>query len=178
MKVRIGIVGCGMIARFHARAMADVRGAELAGCASRSINSSETFAAEFDCRVFPRWQDLVADPTIDAISVCTPSGAHLEPAIAAARSGKHVLVEKPLEVTTARCDRIIAACRRHGVQLAAIFPSRFQACWQPIRRALQAGRFGRLALISGYVKWYRTQAYYDSGQWRGTWKLDGGGALM
>lgn len=178
MPIRFGIVGCGMIARFHARAIAEVKGTKLAGCASKTTASAEKFASEFPCRVFRSWQELVASSDIDAVVVCTPSGAHLPPAVAAARAGKHVIVEKPLEITTRRCDRIIDECRRAGVLLATVFPSRFQTCWQPVRKALTAGRFGRLTLISGYVKWYRSQAYYDSGNWRGTWKLDGGGALM
>ena len=92
--------------------------------------------------------------------------------------GKHVVVEKPLEITLARCDALIDACRKGGVKLATIFPARFHAASQQLKAAVDAGRFGRLTLAEAYVKWYRTQAYYDSGAWRGTWQLDGGGALM
>lgn len=102
----------------------------------------------------------------------------MEPCLAAAAAGKHVIVEKPLEVTLDRCDRMIQACEQAGVQLATIFPSRFHRSSQLMKQAVDAGRFGTLALGDAYVKWYRTQAYYDSGAWRGTWALDGGGALM
>jgi predicted dehydrogenase len=98
--------------------------------------------------------------------------------VAAARAGKHVIVEKPLEITLKRCDTIIRACEKAGVTLSAIFPSRFHDSSQEIRRAIEAERFGRLTVGDSYVKWYRTQEYYDSGAWRGTWELDGGGALM
>jgi predicted dehydrogenase len=121
---------------------------------------------------------MLADPEIDAVSICSPSGAHLDPALAAAAAGKHVVVEKPLEVTTERCDKIIAACQSAGVQLAVTFQSRFHRSSQLLKQAADQGRFGRITLGDAYVKWYRSQAYYDSGAWRGTWQLDGGGALM
>ena len=102
----------------------------------------------------------------------------MEPALAAAKAGKHVIVEKPLEVTLKRCDAIIDACDKAGVTLATIFPSRFHESAQLMKRAVEQGRFGQLTIGDAYVKWYRTQQYYDSGAWRGTWALDGGGALM
>ena len=98
--------------------------------------------------------------------------------VAAARAGKHVIVEKPLEITLERCDRIIDECAKAGVVVSTIFPSRFHGSSQTIRKAVDAGRFGKLTVGDAYVKWYRTQQYYDSGAWRGTWGLDGGGALM
>jgi predicted dehydrogenase len=121
---------------------------------------------------------MLADPAVQVVTICTPSGAHLEPAVAAARAGKHVIVEKPLEITLKRCDAIIDACKKAGVVLATIFPSRFHESSQMLKRAMDEGRFGRLTLGESYVKWFRTQEYYDGGAWRGTWKLDGGGALM
>ena len=121
---------------------------------------------------------MLADPNVDIVTIATPSGAHMEPAVAAARAGKHVIVEKPLEITLKKCDRIIEACEKAGVKLAAIFPSRFHDSSVKLKRAIDGGRFGRLTLGDAYVKWFRTQAYYDSGAWRGTWALDGGGALM
>jgi predicted dehydrogenase len=102
----------------------------------------------------------------------------MEPAVAAAKAFKHVIVEKPLEITLRRCDKIIEACRAAKVTLSTIFPSRFHDSVVQIKKAVEAGRFGRLTVGDAYVKWYRTQQYYDSGKWRGTWELDGGGALM
>jgi predicted dehydrogenase len=121
---------------------------------------------------------MLADPRIDIVSICTPSGAHLEPAVASAQAGKHVIVEKPLEIRPERCDLIIDACQQNKVLLATIFPSRFHEASRLLKLAIESGRFGRLTLGDAYVKWFRTQAYYDSGSWRGTWTLDGGGALM
>jgi predicted dehydrogenase len=102
----------------------------------------------------------------------------MEPAVRAADAGKHVVVEKPLEITLARCDAIIEACDRAGVRLCTIFPSRFTAANIRLKEAIALGRFGRLTMGDTHVKWWRTQQYYDSGGWRGTWQLDGGGALM
>jgi predicted dehydrogenase len=173
-----GVIGCGLIARFHARAIAELRGARLVGCYSRRAEQAQKFAAEHGCRAHASLASLLADPQVQVVTICTPSGAHRDPAVAAARAGKHVIVEKPLEITLARCDAIIRACDEHGVRLATVFPSRFHDSARALRRAAEAGRVGRLTLASAYVKWWRTQQYYDSGAWRGTWELDGGGALM
>jgi UDP-N-acetyl-2-amino-2-deoxyglucuronate dehydrogenase len=102
----------------------------------------------------------------------------LEPALAAAQAGKHIMVEKPLEVTVERCDQIIEACDRAGVKVAVTFQSRFHESSRLMKQAVEQGRFGRITMGDAYVKWYRSQEYYDSGAWRGTWALDGGGALM
>lgn len=178
MGMGFGIIGCGMIARFHAKAVADLRGAKVTACFDTFPASAEKLAAEIGCKAYSDLDAMLADPAVDIVTICTPSGAHMEPAVAAAKAGKHVIVEKPLEVTLSRCDAIIKACRDNGVTLATIFPSRFHESSQLMKQAVDSGRFGRLTIGDAYVKWFRTQQYYDSGAWRGTWKLDGGGALM
>ncbi|GIW99796.1 MAG: oxidoreductase [Pirellulaceae bacterium] len=178
MTIGFGVIGCGMIARFHAQALAEIEGAELVACHSRNPESAQKFADQFGCTAYEQLEAMLADARVQVVTICTPSGAHLEPCLAAAQAGKHVIVEKPLEVTVDRCDQMIQACEQAGVQLATIFPSRFHESSQAMKRAVEAGRFGKLALGDAYVKWYRTQEYYDSGAWRGTWQLDGGGALM
>jgi len=178
MAIGFGIIGCGMISRFHARAIQDVRGAQLVACFDRNPDSAKKLAKEQDCQAYAELQQMLRDPRVDAVTVGTPSGAHLEPILAAARAGKHVIVEKPLEITLRRCDRAIRACEKAGVRLASIFPSRFHDSSVKLKKAIDQGRFGRLTMGDAYVKWWRTQEYYDSGAWRGTWALDGGGALM
>jgi predicted dehydrogenase len=178
MPIGFGIIGCGTISHFHARAIGELRGAKLIACYDRRIEKAAEFAATYGCRPHQRLEDLLADPIVSIVTVATPSGAHLEPTLAAAHAGKHVIVEKPLEVTLKRCDRMIRACERNGVFLTTIFPARFFDASRRLKRAIDEGRFGRLTLGDAYVKWYRTQEYYDSGAWRGTWQLDGGGALM
>jgi len=178
MAFGFGIVGCGMIANFHAKAIAEIEGAKLIGGCDTRPESAERLAAEHGCKAFAGLGDLLQDSRIGIVTICTPSGAHAEPALAAIRAGKHVIVEKPLEITINKCDEIIAAADQAGVVVSTIFPSRFHESAQLIKTAVDAGRFGRLTMGDAYVKWYRTQEYYDSGAWRGTWALDGGGALM
>lgn len=178
MATSFGIIGCGMISNFHAKAIADIRGAKVVACFDMFPASAQRFAKQTGCRPYDDLKAMLADPEVDVVTICTPSGAHMEPAVAAARAGKHVIVEKPLEVTMKRCDKIIKACEKAGVTLATVFPSRFHESSQLLKKAVDKGRFGRLTIGDSYVKWFRTQEYYDSGAWRGTWKLDGGGALM
>lgn len=178
MSLGFGLIGCGMIADVHANAIRDMRGGKVVAFFSRSMEKAKAYSDKHGGKPYDQLSSLLNDPKVDAVSICTPSGAHMEPAIAAAQAGKHVVVEKPLEVTSKRCDRIIEACEKAGVTLATIFPSRFHESAQLLKQAVDAGRFGKITLADAYVKWYRTQAYYDSGAWRGTWKLDGGGALM
>lgn len=178
MALGFGIVGCGMISDFHAKAVADTPGAKLVACQSRTLSNAQTFAKRHSITAYERMEDFLAEPKLDVVTICTPSGAHLEPAVQAARAGKHVVIEKPLEITLKRCDKIIAACEKAGVICSTIFPSRFHRSSQTLKKAVDKGRFGTLTLGDAYVKWFRTQEYYDSGQWRGTWALDGGGALM
>ncbi len=121
---------------------------------------------------------MLDDPEIRAVAICSPSGAHLEPALSAIRAGRHVIVEKPLEITPARCDQIIEAAGQGNVRVATVFQSRFSPVWQRLKTAVERGDFGTLAAGDAHVKWFRPQSYYDSAAWRGTWSLDGGGALM
>ena len=178
MAYGFGIIGCGMIANFHAKAIEDVRGARLVACYDTFPAAADRLAASTGCRAYHKLDSMLADPDIDIVTIGTPSGAHRDPAIAAAQAGKHVIVEKPLEITLKRCDQIIAACKKHRVKLSTIFPSRFHHSSIELKRAIDERRFGKLTMGDAYVKWYRSQEYYDSGAWRGTWELDGGGALM
>lgn len=178
MPYGFGIIGCGMIAHFHARAIAEVRGARIAACFDTIPASADRLAKETGCKPYYALDEMLADSDVDIVTIGTPSGAHMEPAVAAANAGKHVIVEKPLEITLKRCDKIIQVCEKNGVKLSAVFPSRFHDPAKEIHKAIAQGRFGRLSLGDAYVKWYRSQEYYDQGAWRGSWELDGGGALM
>ena len=121
------IVGCGMIARFHARALGDVPGTKVVALVGRNAASAEKMKAELnlDCVVSSDLAEVVKRPDVHVVIITTPSGAHLEPAVLAANAGKHVVVEKPLEITLDRCDRIIETCEKNKVKLCTIFPSRF-----------------------------------------------------
>ncbi|MBM3996135.1 MAG: Gfo/Idh/MocA family oxidoreductase [Planctomycetes bacterium] len=174
------IVGCGMIARFHARALADVPNTKVTALVSRSAASAQKMKDELklSCDIATDLDTALKREDVDVVIITTPSGAHMEPAVASANAGKHVVVEKPLEITLERCDRIIEACAKNKVQLCTIFPSRFGDAAMELHKAVGAGRFGRLTLGETTCKWWREQSYYDLGGWKGTQALDGGGALM
>lgn len=175
-----GIVGVGSIAHTHAlaiQALAASHNVKLVGVLGRSEASTQQFA---DKHGIPFWSTdaaaFFARPDIDVVCVVTPSGAHLEPTLAAIAAGKHLVIEKPLEISVARVDAMLKAAADAGVKLAGIFQARLAAGSQTVKRALDAGRFGRLSLCSAYVKWHRSDAYYQG--WKGTLALDGGGAVI
>jgi predicted dehydrogenase len=174
---RFGIVGCGMISEFHAAAIKDIPNAELVAVTDVREAAAKRFGEANGCAWYANLDKFCAQD-MDIVTICTPSGLHMNAAVAAAKAGKHVIVEKPLEITLERCDAIIAAAVTAGVKLATVFPSRWSECNQLLKQALDSRWFGRLTLGDAYVKWWRTQEYYDAGGWRGTWKMDGGGALM
>ncbi len=178
--IGFAIVGCGMIARFHARALAEIADARLVALVSRRESAARAMADELglQCSLATDLSSVLARSDVHVVIVTTPSGAHLEPSVAAARAGKHVVVEKPLEISSERCDRIIEACDKNRVKLCTIFPSRFGDANRALKSAVDAGRFGRLTLGETTCKWWRPQSYYDEGGWKGTQALDGGGALM
>ena len=179
MSYGFGIIGLGLIADFHAKAIQAISGSRgtLVACCSRSPEKAKGFAEKCNCRGYADIAEFLAHPGLDIVSICSPSGAHLDTALAAAEAGKHVIVEKPLEITPERCDRIIEACDRAKVSLAGIFQSRFSEVAGLVKSTLEQGRFGTLVLGDAYVKWFRSQEYYADG-WHGTQALDGGGALI
>lgn len=175
---RFALVGTGNIAHFHARAIGLVESATLVAVHSRRESSGREFAQKYGAQYIADYAELLQNPGIDAICLTTPSGTHAELGILAARMGKHVLCEKPIDVNTARIDALVAACAEHGVHLGAIFQARFGPGARALKQAVDAGRFGRLSQVGAYVPWFRSAEYYASAGWRGTWELDGGGALM
>ena len=173
-----GIIGGGMIAQFHAQAIQAMEGGQLGAVYARTQAQATKLASQFNCKAYSDLAAFLADTAIDIVTIATPSGAHLEPVMAAAKAGKHILCEKPLEVTPSRIAQMMEVCEQHKVVLAGIFNRRFNPAVSALKKAVEQGRFGRLTLCDAKIKWFRTQAYYDSGKWRGTWELDGGGALM
>jgi UDP-N-acetyl-2-amino-2-deoxyglucuronate dehydrogenase len=173
-----GIVGAGIISDIHAQAIKAIPDAKLVGVYSPTKNKSQAFADKYNCNSYDTLEALLQVASIDIVCICTPSGIHLDPAIKSINAGKHVVIEKPLEVSLEKCDQIIEAADKANLKTAVIFPSRFYDASQQIRKAIDEKRFGDLALGDAYVKWSRSEAYYQSAAWRGTWLLDGGGALM
>jgi UDP-N-acetyl-2-amino-2-deoxyglucuronate dehydrogenase len=176
--MRAAIIGIGAIARLHARALADIEGVRLVAATCRTREKGEAFAKEFGCTWHADADDMLAREKPDFVAVATPSGAHLDAVLAAARHRVHVICEKPLEITLDRIDRMQAAVDQAGITLGAIFPQRFNPVIGAVREAAAAGRFGELAVAASYVPWWRDDAYYGPGRWQGTKALDGGGAVM
>ncbi len=172
-----GIIGAGLIADFHARAIGDIENAKLIGFTDVIADKARQLADKHTCRAFADNEELLHNPDIDIVSIATPSGAHLEPVVAAALAGKHVICEKPLEITLDRVDTMIAAHEKAGTLLGGVFQNRFNEAMGPLREAIRAERFGKITFAGVYVPWWREESYYQ-GSWHGTWKLDGGGALM
>jgi len=176
--MKFGIVGTGMIAEFHARAIGEIPGSSIVACLDALPARARAFAAKHGCRAYDDLGAFLRDQEMEVVNVCSPSGAHLDSAIPAAESGRHLIVEKPLEISVARCIRIVEAADRAGVTLSGIFPSRFHGAARELKAAVEAKRFGALAMGSAYVKWWREQSYYSGSGWKGTKAMDGGGALM
>jgi len=172
--VRFAIVGCGGIAPTHAGAIGQVPGATLVACCDIIPERAQALAREFACDWYGDYEEMLRRPDVDVVNVCAPSGLHAELGIMAARAGKHVLTEKPIDINLGRIDRLIAEADKAGVKLACIFQYRFHPVSRRIKQEIDEGKFGRLLFANASVKWYRKQSYYDSGEWRGTWALDGG----
>lgn len=176
--VGFGIIGAGMIASFHAKAIRAIHNAHLVAVYANEPEMVEKFAKEFGIKAYFSLEEFLADPGIQAVTIAVPSGYHGDVAIPAARAGKHILCEKPLEITLEKADKIIQTCEENNVLLSPVFQARFSRPVRMVKRAMQEGRFGRMVLASAQMRWFRNTAYYTNSSWRGTWALDGGGALM
>lgn len=172
------IVGCGVISHSHAPALRRVPGTRLVAVADIVPEKARQLGTEFSVPYSSDPREVIERDDVDAVCVCVPSGLHAEIGIMAAAAGKHVVVEKPIDVSLEAADRLIDACDRAGIRLAVISQLRFNDRVREVRRLIDEGRLGRLLLGEAAVKWYRSQAYYDAGGWRGTLALDGGGALI
>lgn len=177
-EVGFGIVGGGMIGAVQAAAIQQISGAKLVAVCGRDEARTAEFAAKFGCTAYTDYERFLHHPGLQVVNICTPSGTHAELGIRAAKAGKHVLTEKPIETTLENADALIAACDRAGVKLGVIFQSRFLPAVQRIKQAIDEGRLGKLMVGDALVKWYRAPEYYAPGTWRGTLKMDGGGALI
>jgi UDP-N-acetyl-2-amino-2-deoxyglucuronate dehydrogenase len=173
----IGIVGTGVIAATHAAAIAAVPSACLVAVTDLVPERAIEFAGSHGCVAEPSLAALLARDDIDVVSVCVPSGLHAEVGIAVAAAGKHLVVEKPIDVSLAAADRLIDAVDAAGVALTVISQHRFDPGLVELRGLIDDGALGRLVLGQASTKWYRSQGYYDSGPWRGTWAMDGGSLM-
>ncbi|GMQ26959.1 Gfo/Idh/MocA family oxidoreductase [Algoriphagus sp. oki45] len=175
---KIGIIGTGAIAVKHAQAIESLPNAELIGLFNPNQESAEKAQRKFSVPVFSDWDEFIRLTGLSVICICTPSGMHLEPALKAIEAGKHVFIEKPIEVTLERADQLIKSAEENKVKLGVVFQNRFSTDFQKLIGAVRQGEFGRLLMGNAAINWFRSPEYYSSSQWKGTLKCDGGGALI
>lgn len=174
----VAIVGCGAVSRLHVQSLIGMSGIHLAAVSDLDRERARTFGEEFGVAFYGDVEEMLARNDVDVVSICTPSGLHEEIAVLAANAGKHVIVEKPVEITLKKIDNMITVCVKNNVKLACMFNNRYREGNLFVKRAIDNGRLGRLISVNAFVRWYRDQDYYLKSGWRGTWALDGGGALM
>ncbi len=177
-KLRFGIIGCGVIGPTHAEAIDSLPDAQLIAVADPIEARAQKLADKYRVTPYTNIQAMLEREQLDVVTVCTPSGEHGKHACQVMRTGRHVIVEKPMEITRAAIDEMLRTQQEMGVKLSVISQHRFDAATQQIHELVQEQAFGRLVLGNVIIPWWRSQAYYDSGAWRGTWEFDGGGVLM
>ncbi len=176
--MHIGLIGAGNISETHARAASEIPGVTIAAVWGRSAEKAAALARRYGASPYDRLETFLDHRPMEMVAIGTPSGVHAEHGIAAARRGLHVLVEKPIEVSTAKADALVAEASRAGVTLGVFFQDRLKPDVLRLKALVEDGRLGVPVLASARVKWYRPSEYYTSSSWRGTWALDGGGSLM
>jgi UDP-N-acetyl-2-amino-2-deoxyglucuronate dehydrogenase len=171
---RVALVGCGRISKNHFDAIARVNGLDLVGVADSVPERAEAAGAAYNVPAFTSLEAMLAGVECDIVTIATPSGLHPAQGIVAARAGKHVVTEKPMAISLAGADELIAECDAAGVRLFVVKQNRLNPAIQLVKRAVQKGRFGRIHSLNCTVRWSRPQEYYDQAPWRGTWAMDGG----
>ena len=175
---RVGIVGGGGISDTHARAAREIDGVEIAAFYGDNFEKTSQLGRRYGGAVYPDFESFLKNRPMDLVIIGSPSALHADQGIAAARQRLHVLTEKPIDVTVAQADALIAECERAQVKLGVCFQDRVAPEIARLKQLIDAGRIGKPIVCSGYVKWYRPPDYYANSRWRGKRALDGGGALM
>lgn len=179
MKMRFAVLGCGVIGKLHAKTIESLAPrAELAVVTDVMQERASQLAEELGVEAAGSLDEVLARSDIDVVTICTPSGQHAEEAVSVLDAGKHVIIEKPLDVNVSAARQVLEAEKRSGKTAMVVSQRRHSKANQIVREAAQSGKFGKLTSAMATMSWWRSQGYYDSGEWRGTWKLDGGGALM
>lgn len=178
-KLKFAIIGCGVIAPSHGDAISKIEDAELYAVCDIIKEKADSFGKRYGVNhVYYDYKELLKDPDIDVVNVCVPSGLHGEITMAAAKAGKHIVCEKPMEITEEKMSKVIEVVRESKVKMQCVFQRRTMPEAMAVRNLISEGKLGKIVMASAYLKYYRDQAYYNSAGWRGTWELDGGGALM
>ena len=179
MKIyNFAIIGCGAIADIHAKAISEIPNAKICGVFDIHRESASRFACKYGTKIFSTIEELCGCQDVDIVNVCTPSGLHAEILIKLANANKNIVVEKPMAITKKQLDDVIFAVEKNKVKVAVITQLRFTPAVQKLKSAIQEGRLGQILMADYNMKYYRSPEYYSAGGWRGTWEMDGGGALM
>ena len=178
MKLGFAVIGLGAISTVHLDAITSIPEARLVAVADLMEERAASIGQSYGCHAYSDYRHVLEREDVDVVSILTPSGGRRNIALDAAAAGKHIITEKPLEITIERIDEMMAACDKAGVLLSGIFQFRFKPAWQLLKKFVSQGRLGKLYVGDAYNKWHRTREYYKSAGWRGTWEFDGGGALM
>jgi len=177
-KLRFGIIGSGVISEYHAQAIEAQPDGEIVAVADIVKENADSFAAKHNCEAIYDLDKMLARDDIDAVCVCTPTGLHAQQSIAAAKAGKHILVEKTMAIKLQDATEMIHVAKEEGVKLAVIYQKRTEEAPNRIKKAIKEGVFGKMIFGDASIKYWRNQAYYDSAEWRGTWKYEGGGSTI
>ena len=178
MTTYIGLIGGGNISETHARAARAIPGVEIAATFGTNAEKVARLCREYGGKPYSELTQFLAHRPMDLVAIGSPSGLHAAQGIAAAQHGLHVLTEKPIDITTERADALIAATEKAAVKLGVFFQDRCKPDIVRVKKAVDSGVLGRPILADARVKWYRPPEYYANSRWRGTWALDGGGALI
>ncbi|WP_006718427.1 Gfo/Idh/MocA family protein [Desulfitobacterium metallireducens] len=176
-KMRFAIIGCGRIAQKHGESIMAIPEAELVAVCDIVPEKAQAFADKYGAKPYTSYDEMLANEDLEVVTIATPSDLHAPIGIAAAKAGKHVMVEKPMAMTLKSADELIKTCKDGGVKLAVIHQNRFNKSVKLMRKALDEGRFGKLTHGQATVRWNRDENYYAQASWRGT-KLQDGGVLM
>lgn len=176
-KTRFALIGCGFIGKLHAKVISSLSNSVLSVVCDQNEEVCCELAKQFNCRSCNDYQEVLDDEEIDAVAICLPSGLHSEITIAAAKAGKHVICEKPIDTVVSRAEEMVSACHENGVKFSVIMQHRFDEPVMHLKKAIDEGIMGQLLWGASRTIWYRDDEYFEN-PWRGTWKYDGGGALI
>ncbi len=177
-KLKFALIGPGAIATHHILAIQQIENAEITYICGIEKEITKNFAEKFQIPWSTELKAVLANKEVDAVIATVPSGLHADIGIQAAQAGKHVIVEKPIDVTLEKADELVNACKNAGTTLGVISQNRYLDSVLKAKELITSGKLGELVQGDAYIKWYRSEAYYQSGAWRGTWKLDGGGPFI
>lgn len=177
-QIGVALIGCGMIAHIHMTALREISEAKICGVCECRSEVLLNFSNKYNIHSYQSYSKLLEDPEVNTVIITLPPGLHVEYAMKAVDAGKNIIIEKPFDTNIKKAQALIKKCREKKLRLSIIFQNRFTPSARKIKDTLDKGLLGKIILGDAYVKWYRSPEYYKSGPWRGTWDMEGGGALI